>query len=132
MEFIIDDYSLHYYEPPKKDLVLLNTISKNKEGFRKREIKSAAKYRDIQHTLLFTTVKEVKWIIRSNHIQECPVEKKDVENTKKNIVKICDLYKRENDQEETHLSDWGSHKSPQGIFKNQQKCITDDGYIFRE
>ena len=73
MEFMMHDSGLHYYEPTKKDLVFLNTVSKNKEDFSKRQIKSTVKDRELQHTLGFTTVKEVKWIIRSNQIQDCPI-----------------------------------------------------------
>ena len=74
------DSVLHYYEPTKKDLVLLNNFSKNKEGFSETKIKSAVKDWELQHTLGFFTVKEVKWIIRSNQIQDCPIETKDMEN----------------------------------------------------
>ena len=28
MEFLMHDYGLHYYEPPKKDLLFLNPVSK--------------------------------------------------------------------------------------------------------
>ena len=74
------DSGLYYYEPTNKDLVFLNTVSKNKQVFSERPIKSAVKSWELQDTLGFTTVKEVKWIIRSNQIQECPVETKDVDN----------------------------------------------------
>ena len=80
MEFIIHDSGLYYYEPTNMDLVFLNTVSKNKEVFSKRQIKSAVKSRGIQHTLGFTTVEEVKGIIRNNQIQDCPVEIEDVDN----------------------------------------------------
>ena len=63
MEFIMHDSGLHYYEPPKKYLVFLNTEYKNKEGFNKIKIKSAAKAWEIQSTLIFTTDREVNWII---------------------------------------------------------------------
>ena len=76
------DSGLHYYEPTKKDLVVLNTVSKNKEVFSNKQNKSAIKYWELQHTLIFPTVKEVKWIIRSNHIQDYPVETKDLDNAK--------------------------------------------------
>ena len=62
--------------------ILLNTISKNKEGFSKRKIDIAFKYWELQKTLRFPTVKEVKWIIRSNQIQDCQVETEDVDNVK--------------------------------------------------
>ena len=59
---------IHYNEPTKKDLVFLNTVSKNKEGFSKIQIKSVVKSSELQHTLGFTTVRE------SNSIKDCPVE----------------------------------------------------------
>ena len=80
MEFLMHNSVLNWYEPTKKDLVFLNTVSKNKVFFCKRKIKSAIKAQELQHTLVFLTVKEVKWIIKSNHIQYCPVETEYVEN----------------------------------------------------
>ena len=82
MEFLIHDSGLNYYEPTKNYLLFLNTLSKNKEGFSKSQIKSAVKARELQHTLGFTNVKEVKWIIRSNHIRDFRVETEDVDNVK--------------------------------------------------
>ena len=66
----------------KNDLVFLNTVSKNKEVFSKRKIKSTDKSQELQHTLVFPTVKEWKWKIRSNHIQECTVDTEDVDNAR--------------------------------------------------
>ena len=97
MEFLMNNSGLHYYEPPKKDLVLLKNVSKNKEGFSKRQIKSAVKYRELQHTPGFTTIKEVKWIIRSNHIQDCPVETEDLYNAKTICEKDMPYLKRKKD-----------------------------------
>ena len=74
------DSGLHYYEPTNKYLIFLNTVSKNKECYSKRKIKSSVKDRELQHTLGFFTVKEVKWIIRSNQIQDYPIETEDVDN----------------------------------------------------
>ena len=73
MKFLMHDSGLHYYEPTKKDLVFLKTVSKNKKVFSKRQIKSVVKAQKLHHTLGFPTVKEVKWIIRSNQIQDCTV-----------------------------------------------------------
>ena len=36
MEFLMHDSGIHYYEPPKKDVVFLNTASKDREVFSKR------------------------------------------------------------------------------------------------
>ena len=56
MEFLMHYSGLHYYEPTKKYLVFLNTVSKNKEGFSRRQINSAIKSRELQHTLGFPTI----------------------------------------------------------------------------
>ena len=80
MEFIMRDLGLSYYEPPNKYLLFLNTVYKNKGSFIKIQIKEAVKTRELHHTLGFTTVKEVKWIIRSNQIQYFPVNIEDVDN----------------------------------------------------
>ena len=80
MEFLIHDSGLNYYEPTKNYLLFLNTLSKNKEGFSRKKIKSDVKSRVLQHTLGFSFLKEVKWIIRSNQIQDCPVDTEDVDN----------------------------------------------------
>ena len=82
MEFLMHESGLNYYKPTKNGLLFLNTVSKNKKGFRKRLIKDAIKARELQNTLGFTTVKKLKWIIRSNHIQYCTVYTEDVDNSK--------------------------------------------------
>ena len=82
MESIINDSGIHHYKLTRKDLLFLNTVSKNKEVFSKRQIKIAVKDRKLQDTLVFRTVKEVKWIIRSNNIQDCAVDTQHADNTK--------------------------------------------------
>ena len=47
MKFLIQESGLHYYEPPKNDLLFLNNVSKNKEGFSKRQIKDSFKAREL-------------------------------------------------------------------------------------
>ena len=73
---------MHYYEPTKKDLVLFNNVSKNTEGFSNRKIKSAVKVQELHHTLGFSNVNELKWIIRINRIQNCTVDTEYVDNAK--------------------------------------------------
>ena len=57
MEFLMHDSGLHYYKPPEKDLVFINTVSKDKEGFSKRQINSSVKYWELQYALGFPTIK---------------------------------------------------------------------------
>ena len=48
---------------------------------------SAVKAWELHHKLEFTTIKEVNWIIRSNQIQDFPVDTEDVGNSKTIWVK---------------------------------------------
>ena len=73
----------------------MSTVSKNKGGFSKRQIKDNVKYWEIQRTLGFWTVKKVKFIIRIKHIQDCQVEIEDVEKFKNDLGGIRTLFERE-------------------------------------
>ena len=57
MECIMHKSGLNYYEPPKQDLLFLNTVSKNKEVFSKIKIKISIKSWGLQYTLIFYNVK---------------------------------------------------------------------------
>jgi hypothetical protein len=41
MDFRMHQSGLHYYDPRKEHLSFVNTVSENKEGFTKRQIKGA-------------------------------------------------------------------------------------------
>ena len=123
---------LHYYEPTNKDLLFLNTVSKNKEPFNKRKIKSAVKACELQHALGLTTAKEVKWIIRSNHIQECPLDNKDVENAEFVLGKYMSYLKVKMTRKKPIRVTEDLIRVPKEFFKIQQMCIPNHGYIFCE
>jgi hypothetical protein len=74
MEVRMHKCGLHYYDPRnKKHLPFVNTVSENKEGFTKRQIKSAELARNLYKTLSYPSVKDFKWVIQSNQIKDCPV-----------------------------------------------------------
>jgi hypothetical protein len=74
MEFCIHKCGLHYYNPRnEKHLAFVNTVSENKEGFTKRHIKGAELARTLYNTLSYPSMKDFKWVIRSNQIKDCPV-----------------------------------------------------------
>jgi len=75
---------LHYYEPfnskgPVRGLTLFNNVSENKEGFTKRQIARAEVAKTLYSTLCYPSVKDFKWVIRSNQIKDCPVTVEDVD-----------------------------------------------------
>jgi hypothetical protein len=74
MEFKMHKSGLHYYDPRNEHhMAFINTVSKNKTGFTKRQIKCAEIARDLYKTLSYPSMKDFKWVIQSNHIKDCPV-----------------------------------------------------------
>ena len=92
----MDKNGVHYVDPRDAagdyDLAFVNTVSENKSGFTKRQIKAAEAARTLYATLLYPSLKDFKWVLRSNHIQNCPVTVQDVDVASeiwgKNIVTL--------------------------------------------
>jgi hypothetical protein len=61
MEFRMHKCGLHYYDPRNEEhLALFNTVSVNKEGFTKRQIKSAELAWNLYKTLSYPSMKDFK------------------------------------------------------------------------
>jgi hypothetical protein len=64
MEFCMHKWGLHYYDPRnEKNLAFVNTVSENKEGFTKIQIKNAELARTLYKTLSYPYIKDFKWVI---------------------------------------------------------------------
>jgi hypothetical protein len=75
---------LHYYDPRnKKHLAFVNTVSENKEGFTKIQIKSADLARTLYNTLSYPSMKDFTWVIQSNKLKDCPVTVQDIDVARK-------------------------------------------------
>jgi hypothetical protein len=72
MEFRMHESGLHYYYPRKEaHLTFVSTVSENKEGFTKRQIKGANLARSLYKTLSYPSMKDFKLMIQSNKIKDC-------------------------------------------------------------
>jgi hypothetical protein len=84
MEFRMHKCGLHYYDARnEKHLAFVNTVSENKEGFTKRQIKSAELARNLYKNLSYPSMKDFKWVIKSNQIKDCPVTVQDIDVARK-------------------------------------------------
>jgi len=63
MEFRMHESGLHYYDPRSNDFAFVSTVSGNKEGFTKRQIKGAEAARALYSTLSYPSWKDFKWVI---------------------------------------------------------------------
>jgi hypothetical protein len=74
MEFKMHKRGIHYYDPRKEHhLTFVNTVSENKTGFTKRQIKCAEIAQNLYKTLSYPSMKEFKWVIWSNQIKDFPM-----------------------------------------------------------
>jgi hypothetical protein len=79
MEFRMHHSGLHFYDPRDTEFAFINTVSRNMEGFTKRQIQRAEVARTLYATLSYPSWKDFAWIIRSNQIKDCPVTVADVD-----------------------------------------------------
>jgi hypothetical protein len=74
---------LHYFQPGKEAFAFVNTVSSNREGYTKRQLKGAESARDLYAKLGYPSQKDFKWVIQSNQVNDCPVTVQDVEASHK-------------------------------------------------
>jgi hypothetical protein len=80
MEFRMHQSGLHHYDPRENgQFTFVSTVSENKEGLTKRQVKGAENARTLYVALNFPSMKDFKWVIRSNQIKDCPVTVQDVD-----------------------------------------------------
>jgi hypothetical protein len=79
MEFQMHESGLHYFQPGKEAFVSVNTVSGNKEGYTRRQLKGAESARVLYAKLGYPSQRDFKWVIQSNQINNCPVTVQDVE-----------------------------------------------------
>ncbi len=73
MEFWMHKSGLHYFDPRDSEFTFVNTVSENKAGFTKRQIKATEVARSLYSKLNYSSWKDFQWIIQSNPIKDCPV-----------------------------------------------------------
>jgi hypothetical protein len=80
MKFCMHECDPKYYDRRKTEhLAFASTFSENKEGFTKRQIKSEETVRALYTTLSYQSMKDFKWVIRSNQINDCPMTVQDID-----------------------------------------------------
>jgi hypothetical protein len=79
MHFKMHSSGLHYYDPQDDDFAFnIHTVSDNKLGFTKRQLKGAELARTLYSNLGYPSMKDFTWVIRSNQIKDCPVTVDDI------------------------------------------------------
>ena len=63
MNFWMHSSGLHFYDPQEEGLTLLMTVSGNKEGFTKRQIKDAERAQSLYAALSYPSHRDFRWVI---------------------------------------------------------------------
>jgi hypothetical protein len=118
MELKMHKSGLHYYVPRKEHhMTFVNTFSENKTGFTNRQIKCAEIARNLYKTLSYPSMKDFKWVIRSNQIKDCPVTIQDIDVARKIWGKNISALKGKTTRSKTHPVARDYVKVPKELLK---------------
>jgi hypothetical protein len=131
MEFKMHKSGLHYYDPMKEHhLTFVNTVSENKTGFTKRQIKCAEIARNLYKTLSYPSMKYFKWVSRSNQIKYWPVKIQDIDVTTKMWVKNIAALKGKTTRRKIHPVDRDYVKVPKELLKLHKEAFLKTDIFF--
>ena len=84
VKFQLSPNGMYYFYVEDRDnsVLLLNTVSDNREGFLRREYKGYREVRRAMHLTGFPSERDFENMVRSNMIVNCPVTFSDVKNAK--------------------------------------------------
>ena len=84
VRFQLSPNGLYYFDAADREnsLLLLKTVSENREGFKRREYEGAQEARRAMHLLGFPSERDFENMVRSTMIFNCPVNFSDVKNAK--------------------------------------------------
>jgi hypothetical protein len=134
MEFKMHKRGLHYYDPRKEHhLTFVNTVSENKTGFTRRQIKCAEIARNLYKTLSYSSMKDFKWVIRSNQSKDCPVTIQDIYVATKICGKNIATLKGKTTRSKTHPVAGGYVKVPKELLKlHKEVFLTTDIFFMNK
>jgi hypothetical protein len=111
----------------KKHLTFVNTVSENKEGFTKRKIKGAESTRTLYNTLSYPSMKDFKWVIRSNQIKDRHVTVQYIYVALKIWGKNIAAH-----SEQDESGGQGLCESSYGVVEAPQRCVYDNLHLLCE
>ena len=79
LHFIMHRDGIHYHDPSKKEISLVQTVNKNESGYSACHISDAKQARELYYKVSFPSNKDFKSPIKNNVIINCPVTANDVD-----------------------------------------------------
>jgi hypothetical protein len=78
LKFTMIHEGLHVHVPEKSNNVFVSMVAANKVGYSKRQLKAAARARALYAKLMYPSLKDFKWAVMSNQINDCSVTVEDI------------------------------------------------------
>ena len=79
LRFDMHEDGLYYHDPSNHQITLVNTVKETEEGFSKRQIEQAKAAREFQAVVGNPSTHDLKAIISSNQIANCPITVDDID-----------------------------------------------------
>ena len=78
LHFVMNQDGLHYHDTKNREVILIQTVQENKEGYSKRHIKYAQEARDLYAKVGYPSPRDFQKLTSENMIMNCPVTVEDV------------------------------------------------------
>ena len=80
MHFVMHPNGLHYFDPSqKRELTMVQTVKDTLEGYSDIQIQKAKEAREFQVKVGHPSTRDLKNIVKTNMIANCPVTVADIE-----------------------------------------------------
>ena len=79
VQFVMHPDGLHYHDTGCRELVLVTTVKDNEQGYSRRQIAAAKAARTLQSIVGHPSTADLKSVLRSNQVANCPVTPADVD-----------------------------------------------------
>ena len=84
MHFVMHPNGLHYFDPNQKcELTMVQTVKDTSEGYSDIQIQKAKEAREFQAKVSHPSTRDLKNIVKTNMIANCPVMVADIERAEK-------------------------------------------------
>ena len=83
VHFIMHADGLHYHDTHNRQLTMVSTVKEESEGFSTRQIEQAKIAREFQAKVGHPSTQDLKSIVKSNLIVNCPVTAEDIDRAEK-------------------------------------------------
>jgi hypothetical protein len=104
VHFVMYADGLHYHDTKNHELTMVSTVKQASEGFSKRQLEHVKTAQHFQAKVGFPSTQDLKTIIQSNPMFECPVRAEDIDCAEKIYGSSVPILKGETTRQTPHTA----------------------------